>query len=601
MRVLRGVLLCVALVAFGIPAYATPPVFNGDLISATLPQYNVKFYGAKCDGTTNDASAISAAVTAATNAGGGRILIPGICAVGSTITVTGNDVYFVGLGDTFNAATVTTGALKWTGSSGGTIISFQPPGSCVSACYVAGGGVSDISLMSNGLAAVGIAMKSMQGGDFERITGDAFSESWIESYIATNGQGTMHNVFVRLSWVNEGTNGGHGVWLKGGEFNTIIEYFFGIGNGDALRFGGGSSDSNASDTSDFNHVADVHGIYAGGATGHGVVFDCGSWSNEIDHISDKAILARGTTTCTGTLGRSFANSLRHYDKCDDALPDPTVETGSSMWWDDDCGGKTVTAIASGQVPVKQKWNTNIDSWYAPNSGVLYLGQMNTDNPAPILMGNATGVHGITYFGTNSAQTCANSIAATALQIVNYGGQVICWDGTNISMTGSGAIEDGTGGFIFANQYNGATGFTNLLANTSTIQGKTCGLLALVNVGHGTYACFDLNGSFATGGGGFFQTGVQPDGSSGGWVPEYFPLGVSATHPKVMTGTCATVATTGTVCTFPNSFAFADATYTCRLTAEGSTAAYFSYDTKTTTSFKAYSNSGTPTVDYECSR
>jgi hypothetical protein len=96
-------------------------------------------------------------------------------------------------------------------------------------------------------------------------------------------------------------------------------------------------------------------------------------------------------------------------------------------------------------------------------------------------------------------------------------------------------------------------------------------------------------------------GVQPNGSSGGYSAEVFPLGVKSVHPQFMSGTCASVATTGTVCTFPNSFAFTDATYTCRITAEGSTPAYFSYDTKTTTSFKAYSNSGTPTIDYSCLR
>jgi len=41
-------------------------------------------YQAKCDGVTNDAAAIQAAIDAARAAGGGTVVIPGLCAVGST-------------------------------------------------------------------------------------------------------------------------------------------------------------------------------------------------------------------------------------------------------------------------------------------------------------------------------------------------------------------------------------------------------------------------------------------------------------------------------------------------------------------------------------
>lgn len=52
--------------------------------------FSVKDYGsppAVCDNSTNDAAAIQATIDAATAAGGGTVYIPGICRVGSTITI----------------------------------------------------------------------------------------------------------------------------------------------------------------------------------------------------------------------------------------------------------------------------------------------------------------------------------------------------------------------------------------------------------------------------------------------------------------------------------------------------------------------------------
>jgi hypothetical protein len=94
-------------------------------------------------------------------------------------------------------------------------------------------------------------------------------------------------------------------------------------------------------------------------------------------------------------------------------------------------------------------------------------------------------------------------------------------------------------------------------------------------------------------------GVLPNGSGGGYAPAAAPLGVLTTHPVIVTGTCASVATTGTSCTFPNSFAFSAATFLCTFSVEGATATAIGYNTKATTGFKAYSLLGTPTVDYSC--
>lgn len=55
---------------------------------ASSQAYNVGFFGAKCDNSTNDSTAIQAAVTAAQP--GGQVFLPALCAITSTITVSGS-------------------------------------------------------------------------------------------------------------------------------------------------------------------------------------------------------------------------------------------------------------------------------------------------------------------------------------------------------------------------------------------------------------------------------------------------------------------------------------------------------------------------------
>lgn len=62
------------------------------------PVYNVKTFGAKVDGVTDDATAINAAISAANTAGGGTVVIPaGTAIVGSPI-IPLNNVWLMGVG-----------------------------------------------------------------------------------------------------------------------------------------------------------------------------------------------------------------------------------------------------------------------------------------------------------------------------------------------------------------------------------------------------------------------------------------------------------------------------------------------------------------------
>jgi hypothetical protein len=69
-----------------------PVIDNGGTV------YNVKAYGAKVDGSTDDTSAIQAAITAAAAAGGGTVYIPGGKTVVSSPLILGNRVWLRGAG-----------------------------------------------------------------------------------------------------------------------------------------------------------------------------------------------------------------------------------------------------------------------------------------------------------------------------------------------------------------------------------------------------------------------------------------------------------------------------------------------------------------------
>jgi hypothetical protein len=84
---------------------------------------NVKSFGAKCDGTTNDAPAIQAAIDSLTF--GGTIQLPrGVCRIASTVTLANKrSVSLIGMGAGHELGWGT--VIRWSGAAGGTMLDLQ--------------------------------------------------------------------------------------------------------------------------------------------------------------------------------------------------------------------------------------------------------------------------------------------------------------------------------------------------------------------------------------------------------------------------------------------------------------------------------------------
>jgi hypothetical protein len=96
-------------------------------------------------------------------------------------------------------------------------------------------------------------------------------------------------------------------------------------------------------------------------------------------------------------------------------------------------------------------------------------------------------------------------------------------------------------------------------------------------------------------------GVRPHstagGGSGGYAPEAFPDGAPTQHPQIVTGSCSVNAPSSS-CTFPNGFTFADGSYECTVSAQGSYAVSSSFEKSSNATIVVHTNESA-TFSYTC--
>lgn len=308
-------------------------------ISVVSP-VNVKTFGARGDGVTDDTAAIQAAIEAAGAAGGGRVVLPrGTYKITAKLTVSASNVSLIGEGGDMSHDVGSQGAgagtrLDWAGAADGTMVEFISP-SGASNQKKQGGGAADIFFACYAVAGIGLSIKSWFAGQFERLHFDNPKDTAIEvSCVSTLGEAadSQRNRFVQCSArCLESTNGGL-LRLDGtSTANVSLNYFescdVGYTNGTGFNL----------KNCDNNVFLSCRAFRASG-TGNGVVFNGSNASAgatarsnmfiAFSGTSATTIIARGTSSFTHP---SLANALLLLDS-DNGTPQPTVEAGASAHW-----------------------------------------------------------------------------------------------------------------------------------------------------------------------------------------------------------------------------------------------------------------------------
>lgn len=135
-------------------------------------EFDIKDFGAKCDGSTDDSTAINSAEAAAAAVGGGTVTGQGTCAVANGMLYGDSRIVFAskhyGDGSHDVGSNDSGWVLKWTGSVGGTILTITAPtGAGNQALY--GNGARGITFDCANSAAVGLSLGSVKGGEWSGL------------------------------------------------------------------------------------------------------------------------------------------------------------------------------------------------------------------------------------------------------------------------------------------------------------------------------------------------------------------------------------------------------------------------------------------------
>jgi hypothetical protein len=195
---------------------------NRTMLDKSRDTINAKDFGAVCDGTTNDATAIQAAITQASSSlsiSKTVVLPAGVCKHNSTLTIAANGVTLQGAGkgyqNLFPTATGGTKLLWGGGASPQIIFGLNAVGQ-----PTFGGGIKDVSFDGGAVATYGIEIKDATYYSISNVQlqGQVTASIWLTNTTNAGTQfPTAHGSLDRISISlrGNGTDSAHGILCDG--------------------------------------------------------------------------------------------------------------------------------------------------------------------------------------------------------------------------------------------------------------------------------------------------------------------------------------------------------------------------------------------------
>jgi hypothetical protein len=316
---------------------------DDDFVGEEASVFNVKEFLAVGDGTTDDTTAIQAAITAA-SAVGGTVLFPaGAYKITSTLTIS-SPVTIQGAGMhqyLFSDITNTNGTiLHWYGAAGGTMIRICP--SVGASLAIAGPGIKDIALNGRATststgAAFGIRMTATTQGIFRNLYITECTTADIKTEWNSDGTYTGLNFVYQCAfeniWLYNNLSGGDCLYLSGhGSGAGLDTSFCTFSHMHCTHFNGNGIVVQEADSNYFYMIACSQGS---GVGSHGVIFKAspsvghGAVSNAFFGLwpGQGGVYAEGTPSNTSP---STKNAIYGYED-QDGVPDPVVEAGANLY------------------------------------------------------------------------------------------------------------------------------------------------------------------------------------------------------------------------------------------------------------------------------
>lgn len=307
---------------------------------------SVVWWGAKCDGTTDDYPAFNAAIVWASASSKFKTITvpPRVCGIGTGLVINSNFVSLVAenyghgnhnSGPSFNGARI-----KWQGATGGTVVQFTAVagGSNQYLEGIAFEGISISCATTANPAAIGLQLLSVRHYTIQNVSIEECTEADFDSNVVTDlaepygtQMGFVNNIVTRNI-----ANDGIGVRLDGGSnsntsFNVYQNFNIVYQNGAGILL-------LAADNNQFNNFQMFR---SSGGTGIGVDIsgntdiDFPAQSNHFYGLSsgDGGVTARGTELLATP---TTANTIYNYDSSNSA-PTPVIGTGAQLLYSYDNG------------------------------------------------------------------------------------------------------------------------------------------------------------------------------------------------------------------------------------------------------------------------